>query len=112
YLITSASICSSPPTDLYLHSFPTRRSFRSIPANWLRTLFSILLIKIDTLLKRFFRPIFRMGPPPAMRPGCWPVPATCGAVPPGRSEEHTSELQSRFDLVCRHLLEKKKLTES
>src|SRR5207249_11785215 len=32
--------------------------------------------------------------------------------PPGRrrprSEEHTSELQSRFDLVCRLLLEKKK----
>src|SRR5699024_11549309 len=26
-----------------------------------------------------------------------------------RSEEHTSELQSRFDLVCRLLLEKKKL---
>src|SRR5207249_6472112 len=25
-----------------------------------------------------------------------------------RSEEHTSELQSRFDLVCRLLLEKKK----
>src|SRR5699024_12387919 len=29
----------------------------------------------------------------------------CGV---GRSEEHTSELQSRFDLVCRLLLEKKK----
>src|SRR5437868_7353072 len=28
----------------------------------------------------------------------------------GRSEEHTSELQSRFDLVCRLLLEKKKYT--
>src|SRR5699024_12443818 len=28
-----------------------------------------------------------------------------GSVP--RSEEHTSELQSRFDLVCRLLLEKK-----
>src|SRR6266704_6061913 len=28
--------------------------------------------------------------------------------PPRRSEEHTSELQSRFDLVCRLLLEKKK----
>src|SRR5207249_8210899 len=33
-------------------------------------------------------------------------------IPPGdksvvRSEEHTSELQSRFDLVCRLLLEKK-----
>src|SRR5207249_6918692 len=28
-----------------------------------------------------------------------------------RSEEHTSELQSRFDLVCRLLLEKKKNTQ-
>src|SRR5438067_9828358 len=27
-----------------------------------------------------------------------------------RSEEHTSELQSRFELVCRLLLEKKKVT--
>src|SRR5699024_11459702 len=30
------------------------------------------------------------------------------ALVSGRSEEHTSELQSRFDLVCRLLLEKKK----
>src|SRR5699024_12176116 len=29
-----------------------------------------------------------------------------------RSEEHTSELQSRFDLVCRLLLEKKKKNRS
>src|SRR5699024_12783992 len=29
-----------------------------------------------------------------------------------RSEEHTSELQSRFDLVCRLLLEKKNKTDS
>src|SRR5438105_9986057 len=29
----------------------------------------------------------------------------------GRSEEHTSELQSRVDLVCRLLLEKKKKTK-
>src|SRR6266704_2626087 len=29
-------------------------------------------------------------------------------MPARRSEEHTSELQSRFDLVCRLLLEKKK----
>src|SRR5437868_12190538 len=29
-----------------------------------------------------------------------------------RSEEHTSELQSRFDLVCRLLLEKKNFTFS
>src|SRR5206468_10794389 len=31
-------------------------------------------------------------------------------VPRARSEEHTSELQSRSDLVCRLLLEKKKHT--
>src|SRR5438874_7007947 len=30
----------------------------------------------------------------------------------GRSEEHTSELQSRRDLVCRLLLEKKKAVRS
>src|SRR5699024_12324449 len=29
-----------------------------------------------------------------------------------RSEEHTSELQSRFDLVCRLLLEKKMMSEN
>src|SRR5207249_8609255 len=29
-----------------------------------------------------------------------------------RSEEHTSELQSRFDLVCRLLLEKKKKNQN
>src|SRR5699024_12728427 len=35
---------------------------------------------------------------------------TMGFVPGDmtRSEEHTSELQSRFDIVCRLLLEKKK----
>src|SRR5438105_12889633 len=31
-----------------------------------------------------------------------------GALRRARSEEHTSELQSRVDLVCRLLLEKKK----
>src|SRR5256885_4778868 len=39
-----------------------------------------------------------------------PGPAQ-GAIPPGlqgRSEEHTSELQSPCNLVCRLLLEKKK----
>src|SRR2546428_7523173 len=33
-----------------------------------------------------------------------------GMLGPNRSEEHTSELQSRSDLVCRLLLEKKKRT--
>src|SRR3989442_9505978 len=36
--------------------------------------------------------------------------ATARAAPRSRSEEHTSELQSRPHLVCRLLLEKKKKT--
>src|SRR2546422_6994445 len=39
------------------------------------------------------------------------APATCRSsapAPGSRSEEHTSELQSRLHLVCRLLLEKKK----
>src|SRR5438067_10614104 len=53
------------------------------------------------------------------RPGHGTCTRRCGAVLAApalirlltastRSEEHTSELQSRFDLVCRLLLEKKK----
>src|SRR5207247_11285792 len=34
-----------------------------------------------------------------------------GGSGPQRSEEHTSELQSRVELVCRLLLEKKKVDE-
>src|SRR3712207_7737084 len=41
--------------------------------------------------------------------GAWrPVGAGLRPGPAGRSEEHTSELQSRQYLVCRLLLEKKK----
>src|SRR3712207_9248632 len=56
-----------------------------------------------------------VGPPPA---AAWPgsIAASSGrrtgstprSCPPSRSEEHTSELQSRQYLVCRLLLEKKK----
>src|SRR6266403_486044 len=55
---------------------------------------------------------------PAAAAGAWcdrrwlpPARAARGCAPrrtPARSEEHTSELQSRRDLVCRLLLEKKK----
>src|SRR5256885_7062658 len=38
----------------------------------------------------------------------WRVPATLKSMSPSRSEEHTSELQSPCNLVCRLLLEKKK----
>src|SRR6266704_7185348 len=40
--------------------------------------------------------------------GHHPQPARRDHQHHDRSEEHTSELQSRFDLVCRLLLEKKK----
>src|SRR5204863_9685064 len=44
---------------------------------------------------------------------CWGGTGRCSDWPilvaGGRSEEHTSELQSRRDLVCRLLLEKKKI---
>src|SRR5437870_6604331 len=47
----------------------------------------------------------RLGHPVAAAPGC---PRRCWP----RSEEHTSELQSRGHLVCRLLLEKKKTNET
>src|SRR5438067_8081438 len=53
---------------------------------------------------------------PLRRAWCRATRTDSGSISPamttqnrcGRSEEHTSELQSRFDLVCRLLLEKKK----
>src|SRR5438309_8616167 len=44
------------------------------------------------------------------RPSCRPIVQDWSAVASPRSEEHTSELQSQFHLVCRLLLEKKKKT--
>src|SRR5260221_14695858 len=43
--------------------------------------------------------------------GAGPAPDTADYGDAGRSEEHTSELQSHSDLVCRLLLEKKKKKE-
>src|SRR5256884_4625365 len=59
------------------------------------------------------RPIRRSNPRRASPPFSPGSTDTCGSTkPPGnsraRSEEHTSELQSRLHLVCRLLLEKKK----
>src|SRR3712207_7266159 len=53
-----------------------------------------------TVVARAREPLRRDGPPLRARPGLQHV----------RSEEHTSELQSRQYLVCRLLLEKKKNT--
>src|SRR6185295_19794539 len=46
------------------------------------------------------------------RRGSAPLRARRQRRPPARSEEHTSELQSRQYLVCRLLLEKKKKIKS
>src|SRR5438034_7033784 len=70
-----------------LHSFPTRRS-SDLNEVARRT-------EERVAPKRWFRP-----------PGAAPEVAFVA-----RSEEHTSELQSHSDLVCRLLLEKKKKKE-
>src|SRR5260370_28623696 len=61
--------------------------------------------------------LFRSSPPSpsstgrrARRP-CWSSPrsvSSSSSLKQNRSEEHTSELQSHLNLVCRLLLEKKK----
>src|SRR5437588_11867312 len=62
--------------------------------------------EIYTLSLHDALPISRPKPPSSSPPSG----LRTGAGPPryGRSEEHTSELQSHSDLVCRLLLEKKK----
>src|SRR5438105_11511548 len=66
-----------------------------------------------------FRSGERRGPGPRLPPVARPhhgVRASRGAGRherrDGRSEEHTSELQSRVDVVCRLLLEKKKYSQN
>src|SRR2546429_6686430 len=66
-------------------------------------------------LERFPRPLpaqrterFRRRAPDSMTSMYRLAAARFSAGPPMRSEEHTSELQSRLHLVCRLLLEKKK----
>src|SRR3712207_7168145 len=54
--------------------------------------------------------ILLCGTTPARRAQNAPTVWTSESVPSARSEEHTSELQSRQYLVCRLLLEKKKNT--
>src|SRR5690349_23388192 len=61
------------------------------------------LFPYTTLFRSLARVLrVRAGAPP-VRPG-----RRLPERPAARSEEHTSELQSRRDLVCRLLLEKKK----
>src|SRR5699024_12283188 len=84
-------ICSVPHCDL--HSFPTRRS-------------SDLLFDKSSKFVPFSSIV-----PWTISPGGLEMSRIIDSAVTlfkSRSEEHTSELQSRFDLVCRLLLEKKK----
>src|SRR2546430_15668874 len=68
--------------------------------------------EIYTLSLHDALPISTTTTPPSSAPASTPSWETTGvraARTPCRSEEHTSELQSQSNLVCRLLLEKKKI---
>src|SRR5207249_10838476 len=82
-----------------LHSFPTRRSSDLAAFLWDKG------VEYTTLLGQYFKTRFtELGGTIALEDSYEDKATDFSA----RSEEHTSELQSRFDLVCRLLLEKKK----
>src|SRR5690606_41657432 len=108
-LIVSLLLCCSFVTLSFdslmsrpvLHSFPTRRSSDLLGLFWARGVAPTSRL----LLPSRWRPPVRHG---AVLPDdAVPSPRPRGAGV-WRSEEHTSELQSRENLVCRLLLEKKK----
>src|SRR2546430_2677729 len=76
--------------------------------------------EIYTLSLHDALPISRSAPPTrshrcfscSPRSGWWCCCSRSGSRPTSRSEEHTSELQSQSNLVCRLLLEKKKKKSS
>src|SRR5438132_5184428 len=78
--------------------FPYTTLFRS---NHGQTNLGVFTKRPGSLTNDFFVNLLEMGTE-------WKKHAQCDHVYEGRSEEHTSELQSHSDLVCRLLLEKKK----
>src|SRR5699024_12010449 len=66
----------------------------------------ICIITFHSLEDRIVKSAFRKNENPCTCPSHFPV-CVWDRYMDFRSEEHTSELQSRFDLVCRLLLETK-----
>src|SRR5439155_4967189 len=88
-----------------LPSFPTRRSSDLTIAGVLREHAHYSLLQKSSSLQDAVSPLWKPGAPD--RTAAFMRTQRAGALPPDRSEEHTSELQSRGHLVCRLLLEKK-----
>src|SRR5205085_11622422 len=86
-----ASLLHLSRADRALHSFPTRRS-------------SDLRRSTSRPVSSCSKKSNRWSPPLRSSPSARRSPAVTTA----RSEEHTSELQSQSNIVCRLLLEKKK----
>src|SRR5207249_3758823 len=89
----------------------SERLARALGRRWQRPVADLLVRVRDTAAQTALTPEARL----ANVAGAFEVrngrSAECGmrSAESIRSEEHTSELQSRFDLVCRLLLEKKKM---
>src|SRR5687768_18200531 len=81
--------------------FPYTTLFRSCFANRYKLQYAVSSVNLSIRLmcKKKWKVIRKRKIPNIPQPICFTV---------GRSEEHTSELQSRLHLVCRLLLEKKK----
>src|SRR2546422_1301484 len=72
------------------------------------TLFRSREVRARRFSSASYRPAAVMGSSPAPGKRATGEPGSTSSVGGWRSEEHTSELQSRLHLVCRLLLEKKK----
>src|SRR5205807_10037017 len=99
--------CSAALRDL--HSFPTRRSSdlsctsisAPVPLSLSAAISAVRVAAVGLRKAQALQRVRADAAPRAIRTSSRPAP---------RSEEHTSELQSPCNLVCRLLLEKKKKT--
>src|SRR5690606_41684982 len=101
------SLLSCSPSQRGLHSFPTRRSSDLAGRRTGSRACGAFQAESGVLgkLARRAPATHENRPDPSE---FWMMVVKKGAVARPRSEEHTSELQSRENLVCRRLLEKKK----